>query len=160
MFLERISKQQGKQGYRFSKDAMAAIENDDDGLQADVARILNRYDNRYDRLVELLTGMLGNRDQWLGHIVDLRSGDGFNRDIMEAGGELLIVSQFTLYGDVSRGRRPSFVDAAEPALAEKLYEEFVDVCRSGVVPVATGEFGARMEVSLVNEGPVTLVLER
>jgi len=83
-----------------------------------------------------------------------------NRDIVQAGGELLIVSQFTLYGDVSRGRRPSFVHAAKPDEARKLYEEFVDICRSGVVPVATGEFGARMEVSLVNEGPVTLVLER
>lgn len=83
-----------------------------------------------------------------------------NRDVVEIGGEMLLVSQFTLYGDVSRGRRPSFVQAAEPDVARRLYEEFVDVCRAGVVPVATGEFGARMDVSLVNEGPVTLVLER
>jgi D-tyrosyl-tRNA(Tyr) deacylase len=83
-----------------------------------------------------------------------------NLDVREAGGEMLIVSQFTLYGDVSRGRRPSFVDAAPPGEAEALYDEFVDVCRSGVVPVATGEFGARMSVELVNEGPVTLVVER
>lgn len=83
-----------------------------------------------------------------------------NRDIVEAGGELLVVSQFTLYGDVSRGRRPSFVQAADPDDARRLYEEFVDLCRTGVVPVATGEFGARMDVSLVNQGPVTLVIER
>lgn len=83
-----------------------------------------------------------------------------NRDVREVGGEMLVVSQFTLYGDASRGRRPSFVEAAGPEDARRLYAEFVDVCRSGSVPVATGEFGAKMEVSLVNDGPVTLVLER
>lgn len=83
-----------------------------------------------------------------------------NLDVREVGGEMLVVSQFTLYGDVSRGRRPSFVSAAGPDEARRLYDEFVDVCRAGVVPVATGEFGARMEVSLVNDGPVTLVVER
>ncbi|MBT8479898.1 MAG: D-tyrosyl-tRNA(Tyr) deacylase [Gemmatimonadetes bacterium] len=83
-----------------------------------------------------------------------------NRDLREVGGEMLIVSQFTLYGDVSRGRRPSFIGAAHPDEARLLYDEFVDVCRGGVVPVATGRFGARMEVSLVNDGPVTLVVER
>ena len=83
-----------------------------------------------------------------------------NLDVREAGGEMLVVSQFTLYGDVARGRRPSFVEAAPPEEARRLYEEFVDVCRRGIVPVATGEFGARMEVSLVNDGPVTLVIDR
>jgi D-tyrosyl-tRNA(Tyr) deacylase len=83
-----------------------------------------------------------------------------NLDVREVGGELLVVSQFTLYGDVARGRRPSFVDAAPPEEARRLYEEFVNECRRGVVPVATGEFGARMEVSLVNDGPVTLVIDR
>ena len=83
-----------------------------------------------------------------------------NLDVGQVGGEILVVSQFTLYGDVSRGRRPSFVTAAAPDEARRLYEEFVDICRGGIVPVATGEFGARMEVSLLNEGPVTLVVER
>jgi D-tyrosyl-tRNA(Tyr) deacylase len=83
-----------------------------------------------------------------------------NLDVGQIGGELLVVSQFTLYGDVSRGRRPSFVGAASPDMARRLYQEFVDICRAGIVPVATGEFGARMEVALVNDGPVTLVLER
>jgi D-tyrosyl-tRNA(Tyr) deacylase len=83
-----------------------------------------------------------------------------NLDVTETGGEMLVVSQFTLYGDVARGRRPSFVDAAGPEVAQRLYDEFVDACRRGVVPIATGEFGARMEVSLVNDGPVTLVIDR
>jgi D-tyrosyl-tRNA(Tyr) deacylase len=83
-----------------------------------------------------------------------------NLDVGRGGGGLLLVSQFTLYGDVSRGRRPSFVAAADADEARRLYGTFVDVCRRGVVPVATGEFGARMEISLINDGPVTLVLER
>ena len=83
-----------------------------------------------------------------------------NLDVREAGGEMLIVSQFTLYGDVRKGRRPSFVEAAAPERARALYDDFVDLCRTGVVPVATGEFGAAMKVSLVNDGPVTLMLER
>ena len=83
-----------------------------------------------------------------------------NLSIGEVGGELLVVSQFTLYGDVRKGRRPSFVDAAAPDVAEKLYDEFVDILRQGTLPVATGEFGAMMEVDLVNDGPVTLILEK
>ncbi len=83
-----------------------------------------------------------------------------NLDVREVGGDLLIVSQFTLYGDVSRGQRPSFVSAAGQQEARTLYDRFVDICRSGTVPVACGEFGARMEVELVNEGPVTLIIER
>lgn len=86
--------------------------------------------------------------------------DLMNRDVSEAGGALLIVSQFTLYGDASKGRRPSFVHAAPPAQAELLYRQFVDACRRGTVPVAEGRFGAMMDVELVNDGPVTLVIER
>ncbi|MBK5097247.1 MAG: D-tyrosyl-tRNA(Tyr) deacylase [Gemmatimonadetes bacterium] len=90
-----------------------------------------------------------------------RDADGLmNRDVSEAGGSLLIVSQFTLYGDASKGRRPSFVHAAPPAEAELLYHQFVDACRRGTVPVAEGQFGAMMDVELVNDGPVTLVIER
>ena len=83
-----------------------------------------------------------------------------NRDVAEAGGELLVVSQFTLYGDCTRGRRPSFVSAAPPDEAAPLYRQFVDACRRGTVPVAEGRFGSMMRVSLVNDGPVTLVIER
>lgn len=83
-----------------------------------------------------------------------------NRSLSEVDGELLIVSQFTLYGDVRKGRRPSFVGAAPPEAAEDLYDRFVDVCREGAIPVATGRFGAMMDVDLINDGPVTLVIDR
>jgi len=86
-----------------------------------------------------------------------------NRDVSETGGSLLVVSQFTLYGDASKGRRPSFIDAAPPNLAIPLYEKFVALLRekaAGKIPVETGEFGAVMNVELVNDGPVTLILER
>lgn len=87
-----------------------------------------------------------------------------NRGLEEVGGGILIVSQFTLYGDVQKGRRPSFIAAAPPEVAIPLYERFVALVteRAGAlgVAVATGEFGAMMEVELVNDGPVTLILER
>ena len=84
-----------------------------------------------------------------------------NRSLEDVGGELLVVSQFTLYGDTRKGRRPSFVRAAPPETAVPLYEAFVDALRArGVSRVETGEFGAMMDVELVNDGPVTLVIER
>jgi D-tyrosyl-tRNA(Tyr) deacylase len=83
-----------------------------------------------------------------------------NRSLDEADGALLVVSQFTLYGDARKGRRPSFVDAARPETAIPLYERFLELLRATGRPVQTGEFGAMMEVELVNDGPVTLVLER
>ncbi len=83
-----------------------------------------------------------------------------NLPLGEVGGALLVVSQFTLYGDASKGRRPSFVDAAPPAQAEALYDRFVAMLRERGLPVQTGRFGAMMEVELVNDGPVTLVLEK
>jgi D-tyrosyl-tRNA(Tyr) deacylase len=83
-----------------------------------------------------------------------------NRSVEEAGGAVLIVSQFTLYGDARKGRRPSFIEAARPETAIPLYERFVERMRATGRPVATGEFGAMMDVELVNDGPVTLILER
>jgi len=86
-----------------------------------------------------------------------------NRDLAEVNGGVLVVSQFTLYGDASKGRRPSFIDAAPPNLAIPLYEKFVALLKeksAGKIPVETGEFGAMMDVELVNDGPVTLILER
>lgn len=82
-----------------------------------------------------------------------------NVPLLEAGGALLVVSQFTLLGDCRKGRRPSFVDAAPPAQAEALYEEFVAKARALGVTVATGVFRAHMDVLLVNDGPVTLLLD-
>ncbi len=83
-----------------------------------------------------------------------------NRSVREAGGSLLVVSQFTLYGDTSRGMRPSFTEAASPERAEGLYELFLDVLRAEGVPVESGRFAAMMDVELVNDGPVTLILDR
>lgn len=83
-----------------------------------------------------------------------------NRDLAAVGGAVLVVSQFTLYGDVRKGRRPSFIEAAPPETAVPLYQAFVAALRARGLPVETGEFGAMMDVELVNEGPVTLVIER
>ncbi|WP_315852860.1 D-aminoacyl-tRNA deacylase [Posidoniimonas corsicana] len=82
-----------------------------------------------------------------------------NRSLLEVGGQMLVVSQFTLFGDCKKGRRPSFVDAAPPELAERLYEEFVAAVRAHGVTVGTGRFRTHMEVSLTNDGPVTLIVE-
>ena len=83
-----------------------------------------------------------------------------NLALAEVGGAVLVVSQFTLYGDSARGRRPSFIDAARPEQAIPLYERFCAELRGRGLRVETGEFGAEMQVELVNDGPVTLILER
>jgi D-tyrosyl-tRNA(Tyr) deacylase len=83
-----------------------------------------------------------------------------NRSLEEADGAVLVVSQFTLYGDARKGRRPSFIEAARPETAVPLYERFIELLRATGRPVATGQFGAMMDVELVNDGPVTLILER
>jgi D-tyrosyl-tRNA(Tyr) deacylase len=84
----------------------------------------------------------------------------FDRSLLDTGGGVLVVSQFTLYGDPRKGNRPSFTEAAEPAAAEPLYEAFCDaLAAAGVASVERGRFGAAMAVELVNDGPVTLLLE-
>ena len=88
------------------------------------------------------------------------AGGRMNLPLADVGGAVLVISQFTLYGDAAKGRRPSFTDAAPPELAEGLYGRFVELLRQRHVPVETGRFGAHMEVELVNDGPVTLVIER
>jgi D-tyrosyl-tRNA(Tyr) deacylase len=84
-----------------------------------------------------------------------------NRGLDEIGGGVLVISQFTLYGDTRKGRRPSFLDAAPPPIAVPLYQRFLELLRAAAPgPVEAGEFGALMAVELVNDGPVTLILER
>jgi D-tyrosyl-tRNA(Tyr) deacylase len=86
--------------------------------------------------------------------------DKMNLGLADVGGSCLVVSQFTLYGDASKGRRPSFITAARPEVAIPLYESFVGGLRTRGIRVETGEFGAMMDVELVNDGPVTLWLEK
>src|SRR5262245_14188175 len=102
--------------------------------------------------------------KWLAEkIAGLRifnDSDGkMNRDVSEIGGGVLVVSQFTLYGDCRKGRRPSFVDAAPPEIAIPLYEAFINALKALGIPTATGRFGAMMQVELVNDGPVTLIVD-
>ncbi|HEU69077.1 MAG TPA: D-tyrosyl-tRNA(Tyr) deacylase [Candidatus Acetothermia bacterium] len=101
---------------------------------------------------------------WAQKVPDLRvfpDEEGrMNRSLRDVGGEILCVSQFTLYGEASRGRRPGFERAAPSAEASSLYEAFLAELRAQGVPVQSGPFGARMEVALINDGPVTLILER
>lgn len=102
-------------------------------------------------------------DYLCGKIINLRIFEDdkgkMNRSLLDTGGEMLVVSQFTLLGDCRKGRRPSFVQAAEPETANRLYERVVDQARQAGVRVQTGEFGAMMAVSLINDGPVTLIIE-
>ena len=98
-----------------------------------------------------------------GRVARLRifeNDDGkFDRSVLETGGSVLVVSNFTLIADTAKGNRPSFSDAAPPELAEPLYETFCAALRASGVTVATGVFGTRMSVELTNDGPVTIVLE-
>jgi len=106
----------------------------------------------------------GEADYMVDKVANLRifadDAGKMNRSVLEIGGGVLAVSQFTLYGDARKGRRPAFTQALEPAAAQSLYERFVAGLRAaGVAQVATGVFGAMMEVELVNDGPVTILLD-
>ena len=117
-------------------------------------------------LVLLAAGQGDSNKQvdWMAEkIINLRifpdDQDRMNRSLLDSGGEMIVVSQFTLYGDCRKGRRPSFVHALEPEAAEKLCEKFVQSVRSRGVSCGSGVFGAHMLVSLVNDGPVTLLVD-
>lgn len=85
--------------------------------------------------------------------------DQMNLGLEDVGGELLVISQFTLYGDARKGRRPSFIDAARPDKAIPLYEKFIEKAKADGIKCETGEFGADMEVEIINDGPVTILLD-
>lgn len=125
---------------------------------------------RIGRGLTLLVGIAATDTEaelsWMARkCLDLRlfpgaTGDRFDYSIQDIGGELLVVSQFTLYGDCRKGRRPSFDQAAAPAIAAALYDNYVEKLAHSGLRVATGKFGAMMQVSIENDGPVTLLLER
>jgi D-aminoacyl-tRNA deacylase len=131
-------------------------------------RVDGRITGQIERGYLLLVGFTHDDTQtqltWMADkIAGLRlfqdADDKMNLALSDVGGAVLVVSQFTLYGDASRGRRPSFITAARPEVAIPLYEQLIALLRERVGTVATGEFGAMMQVELVNDGPVTLTLE-
>ncbi|MGF1499917.1 MAG: D-aminoacyl-tRNA deacylase [Elainellaceae cyanobacterium] len=117
-------------------------------------------------LVGIASGDTEAELEWMARkCLDLRvfpkdGGDRFDASVREIGGELLVVSQFTLYGDCRKGRRPSFDQAAPPDQARERYDRFVEMLRQSQLRVETGQFGAMMQVYIENDGPVTLILER
>ena len=130
-----------------------------------VARVSGRIRSGYVALVGFTYTDTVSEVRWMADkIIGLRvfpdAKDRLNRDLTQHGGAILVVSQFTLYADMRKGKRPSFLQAAPAALAIPLYDSFVRQLRDGGVDVQCGEFGAMMDVELVNDGPVTLWLER
>ena len=132
-------------------------------------RVGDRVTGRVGRGYLLLVGLTHGDDEarlaWMAEkVAGLRlfadAGGKMNLALGDVGGGVLVVSQFTLYGDAAKGRRPSFIDAARPEVAIPLYERFIALLRAQGLAVETGEFGAMMEVDLINDGPVTLWLER
>jgi D-tyrosyl-tRNA(Tyr) deacylase len=132
-------------------------------------RIAGRISGRIERGFLLLVGMTHDdtheKVEWMADkVTGLRlfsdADDKMNLALSDVGGSVLVVSQFTLYGNAEKGRRPSFIDAARPETAIPLYEGFVTALRARGLRVETGEFGAMMDVELVNDGPVTLWIER
>ena len=128
-------------------------------------RIVGRIDRGFCILLAVTHADTPAESEWLADkVTGLRlfgdADDRMNLSLQDVGGAVLVISQFTLYGDASKGRRPSFVTAARPEHAVPLYEAFVAALRARGLTVATGEFGAQMLVDIRNDGPVTLILER
>ena len=120
-----------------------------EGLVVFICAMEGDTDAQADFLVQKVCGLRVFKDE----------NDKMNRSLADVGGGLLIVSQFTLYGDCRKGNRPSFTGAARPETAIPLYEKFIARCRESGLPVETGEFGADMKVELLNDGPVTLWMD-
>ena len=117
-------------------------------------------------LVFIAVGLDDNDDdiEWIVEkITDLRifedENDKMNLSVKDVGGEILVISQFTLYGDVRKGRRPSFIKSMPPEKAEVIYDKFVEKCRGTGLNIKTGVFKAHMDVHLINDGPVTLIID-
>ena len=129
------------------------------------SRVAGRIGRGYLLLIGVTHDDTEEKAAWMAEkVAGLRlfadADDKMNLALDDVGGAVLAVSQFTLYGDAAKGRRPSFIDAARPEIAQPLYERFVAMLREKGLTVETGEFGAMMDVELVNDGPVTLWLER
>ena len=127
-------------------------------------RIAGRIERGYVLLVGFTATDTDDHVLWMAEkVTGLRlfgdAEDKMNLALADVGGAVLVVSQFTLYGDARKGRRPSFIDAARPEIAIPLYERFIHRLREGGLRVETGEFGAMMDVELVNDGPVTFVID-
>jgi D-tyrosyl-tRNA(Tyr) deacylase len=130
-----------------------------------ITRLAGRIANGFVLLVGFTHDDDVSRLEWMADkVAGLRlfadDEEKMNRSLGEVGGAVLVVSQFTLYGDARKGRRPSFIEAARPEVAIPLYDRFLAILRGHGIPVESGEFGAMMEVDLVNDGPVTLWLEQ
>ena len=128
-------------------------------------RVTGAVDRGYCLLVGFTHGDTAAQVDWMAEkVAGLRlfsdAAGKMNLGLAEVGGAVLVVSQFTLYGDAAKGRRPSFIDAARPELAIPLYNRFLEALRGMGMTVAAGEFGADMLVEIHNEGPVTLILDR
>ena len=129
------------------------------------ARVVGEIGQGFCLLVGFTHGDTAAQVDWMAEkVAGLRlftdSEGKMNLGLDEVGGALLVVSQFTLYGDTAKGRRPSFVDAARPEVAIPLYQRFLEALRARGITVAVGEFGADMQVEIHNDGPVTLILDR
>lgn len=141
-------------------------------VKSSQVEIAGKVVGKINRGLNLLVGISGSDteaelDWMVRKCLELRlfpedeNGSGrWEKSVQEIGGELLVVSQFTLYGDCRKGRRPSFDKSAAPQIAKNLYDRFVEKLRQSGLKVETGEFGAMMNVAIENDGPVTLLLER
>ena len=140
-------------------------------VKSSSVRVNHEVIGKIDRGLNLLVGIAATDTEaeldWMTRkAIDLRlfpdeSGDRpWSKSVMDIQGEILVVSQFTLYGDCRKGRRPSFSNSATPDIAEPLYNLFVSKLKASGLKIATGKFGAMMEVKIENDGPVTLILEK